>query len=304
MADTYYAGFDSLEYPGIDAMNWLFVAANSNLQWCGYYLAPAPNRPTSGWQGQYTSLKDSWGIAPIYVGQQDPKTHNPKCTLTAEQGVLDAAEALALAQADQFPDKTCVYLDWEQGDITAAGAADYIKAWVKAVDDDGRIRPGIYCTHAAAQKIANVIDTLNPTPIVRFWCVKVSSTADHDFTGKLTEIPAIDPAGSGFAAALMWQREQNAKVTFPADAPISRLKMDFDTSAMKDPGAPPTRARSGRVKVAARRPAKGRRKSAMKRSKRSAVRPGKTKSKPARAKRGVKSAKRRGAGKRKSSRRR
>jgi hypothetical protein len=102
---SFYAGFDIRDYPGIDMMNWL--SGNSNLKWCGYYLAPTPNRSPSGWPGQYTSLKAQWGILPIYVGQQDPKTatakYTPSSILTSVQGVIDGKNAADLAAADQFP---------------------------------------------------------------------------------------------------------------------------------------------------------------------------------------------------------
>lgn len=42
---AFFAGFDSLEYPKKKMMDWLNT--NTNLVWCGYYLAPAPNRGTS-----------------------------------------------------------------------------------------------------------------------------------------------------------------------------------------------------------------------------------------------------------------
>src|SRR5216684_1624616 len=53
-------------------MKWL--NQNTNLVWCGYYLAPAPNRPTSQWMGKYSAVKDKWGVLPVYVGQQDERT--------------------------------------------------------------------------------------------------------------------------------------------------------------------------------------------------------------------------------------
>jgi len=48
----------------------------------------------------------------------------------------------------------------------------------------------------------------------------------------------IDPTGCGYAGAQMWQREQNAIVTFPGSAPVNKLQVDFSTSSLADPGAP------------------------------------------------------------------
>lgn len=234
-----YAGFDTLNYPGTMMMDWLYI--NSNLQWCGYYLAPAPNRPPSGWEGQYQTIKSRWGVAPIYVGQQDPRTathsYTPSSILTSDQGAIDGAEAIGLMISDQFPDKSFVYLDWEYGGLDADGSA-YVSAWLQTVADDGRVRPGIYCSHVIAPQIARLIDNLNPTPIVRFWCWKVPTVDPHPYEGDIQHVPAPNPSGCGFAGADSWQREQNAVVDFPKSAPLDSLQVDFSTSAFADPGGP------------------------------------------------------------------
>lgn len=240
---SFYAGFDSLQYPGTDAMDWL--KGNSNLQWCGYYLAPAPNRPTSQWTGEYQAIKDKWGVLAIYVGQQDARTAHdgyvPSSILTGDQGTADGDSACDLMVGERgegFPIGSFVYLDWEYGGLLdAAGAGDYIKAWISAVVADGRVQPGIYCSHNSAQEIADAIDTINPTPNVRFWCWKVPDANAHPFQGDLSNIPIVDPKGCGFAGAQSWQREQRAIVTFPNDAPIPTLEMDFSTSVLANPSA-------------------------------------------------------------------
>ena len=229
----FYAGFDVDQFPQMDVMDWL--NANTNLEWCGYYLAPAPNRTPCGWTGQYSALKDKWGVLPIYVGQQDPRTaignYTPSDILTTEQGTIDGGDAVDLMSADNFPSDSFVFLDWEYGGLDEPGS-DYIKAWIMAVVAR-RAKPGIYCSHVVAQAIADVIDSINPTPNTRFWCWKVSDANSHPFAGDLSNIPTIDPSGCGYPAAQMWQREQNAIVTFPNDAPIKSLKMDFSTSSVK-----------------------------------------------------------------------
>jgi hypothetical protein len=239
---AFYAGFDILQYPNIAMMNWL--NANTNLVWCGYYLAPAPNRPTSQWMGKYSAIKGNWGVLPIYVGQQDERTGHddyvPSSILTAEQGTIDGGDACNLLAGEGFQAGTLVYLDWEYGGLDGEGSSDYIKAWISAVVADGRARPGIYCSHVAAQAIVNVIDTINPTPITRFWCWKVPNANPHTFQGDISSLPEINPTGCGFAGAQMWQREQQAIVTFPNGAPIASLTMDFSTSTLEDPGAPGT----------------------------------------------------------------
>lgn len=237
---AFYAGFDTETYPGIDMMNWL--QANTNLSWCGYYLAPAPNRSPTGWPGQFTSLSPQWGVVPIYVGQQDPTTgsgrYSPSSILTAAQGTQDGQAAANLAAGDQFPNGTCIYLDWESGGLTANGCDDYISGWTAAIVADGRFVPGIYCSHGIAQAIETLLGSLNPVPTVRFWCWKVTTTAAHPYTGSLTGIPTPDPAGCGYAEADAWQRDQDVYVAFPAGAPTAALTVDFSTSSAANPAAP------------------------------------------------------------------
>ena len=236
----FYAGFDSKYYPGIVGMTWL--SGNSNLKWCGYYLAPSPNRSPTGWVGQFTSLKTLWGVLPIYVGQQDPRTgregYTPSSILTSDQGAIDGKNAANLAATDSFPQGTFVYLDWEYGGLDGDGSGDYIKAWIKAVIDDGRVMPGIYCSYKAAPQFIALIDAINPTPFVRFWCWRVKSSDEHPFAGDLTNIPAVDPSGCGFPGAAVWQCEQNADFTFPEGTPSGTWPFDFSTSSLADPGAP------------------------------------------------------------------
>jgi hypothetical protein len=236
----FYAGFDVDQYPTIEVMDWL--NENTNLEWCGYYLAPAPNRTPCGWTGQYSAIKDKWGVLAIYVGQQDPRTatacYVPSSILTTDRGTIDGGNAADLMASDGFPSGSSVFLDWEYGGLDYAGSSDYVKAWISAVVADGRMAPSIYCSHRVAQAIADVIDTINPTPNTRFWCWNVPTSDPHQFQGDLANIAAIDPSGCGFDAAQMWQREQNGIVTFPDGAPIASLKMDFSTSSLASPSAP------------------------------------------------------------------
>jgi hypothetical protein len=236
---AFHAGFDILQYPAT-AMDWL--KGHTNLVWCGYYLAPAPNRPSSTWMGALGTIKDQWGVLPIYVGQQDERTAHgdyvPSSILTKDQGGIDGKAACDLVASEGFAAGSYVYLDWEYGGLDGDGSTDYIAAWVSAVVDDGRAKAGIYCSHVIAQAIANLIDAMNPTPNARFFCWKVTNASSHPFTGDLSNLPELNPAGCGFAGAQSWQREQQAVVAFPDDAPVSSLMMDFSTSSLSDPGAP------------------------------------------------------------------
>jgi hypothetical protein len=237
---SFSAGFDTKYYPGASVMTWL--AANTNLKWCGYYLAPAPNRSDTGWPGQFTSLRGTWGVAPIYVGQQDPNTatasYTPSSILTASQGTIDGNNAAALAGADGFPNGSYIYVDWEQGDLNASGATDYLTAWVNAVVADGRYKPAFYCSHVIATQIVALLDAINPTPLARLWCWNISNPAGPVFNGDITNVPTADPTGCGAASAIAWQYSTNQTVALPTAAGAGSLILDTDTASTSDPGAP------------------------------------------------------------------
>jgi hypothetical protein len=239
--------------------------------------------------GALGTIKDQWGVLPIYVGQQDERTAHggyvPSSILTKEQGGIDGKAACDLVASEGFAAGSYVYLDWEYGGLDGDGSTDYIAAWVSAVVDDGRAQAGIYCSHVIAQAIANLIDAMNPTPNVRFFCWKVTNASSHPFTGDLSNLPELDPAGCGFAGAQSWQREQQAVVAFPDDAPVSSLMVDFSASSLSDPGAPgatldrATRAVMAEPTLPSRAARKPRAKTATSKRARPAVKPGAKKGK-------------------------
>ena len=238
----FYAGFDAAVFPGVDTMAWL--KAHSNLSWCGYYLAPAPNlAPQAGsWRGQRAAIDASWGLAPIYVGQQLPRRGAPgdatpafSSILTAAQGRADGEAAVALALRDGFVRGSYIYVDWEDGGALTQACRNYLGAWLSAVSARG-FGPGAYCSHLLADQFARLLLAVRPRRPGRLWCFKVSSTALHELATPLTRLPANDPAGSGYADAVMWQYEQNAWF----DRPITgqRIVADFNSASMADPGRP------------------------------------------------------------------
>jgi Domain of unknown function (DUF1906) len=144
-----YPGFDILAYPGDDSVAWL--KDNTNLSWCGYYLAPAPSHDDESWMGQRATLTAAgWGLAPTYVGQQlaGPGSH----VVTGPQGQLDGADAAHLMTQEGFAPGSFVYLDLEDGPPFTAPRTDYVNAWVTAVQAAG-FQAGIYCSHGLAEDV-------------------------------------------------------------------------------------------------------------------------------------------------------
>jgi hypothetical protein len=234
MTTTVYAGFDTDIYPGKAQLVWL--KANTNLSWCGYYLAPAPNHPDTTWMGQRQALVDAgWGLLPIYVGRQAPEPGSTDPI--GPQGSADGDQAAHMARCEGFPPQSYIFIDWEDGGTTLGmDVKAYLSAWALAVVKGG-YQPGIYCSHELAAAMAQVMGTLDPAPAVRLWAWHVSTTGDHPYTGSVTNLPTPDPAGCGFASAVAWQHEQNCALTLP-DAPEHTMKVDLSSSSLADPGAP------------------------------------------------------------------
>jgi hypothetical protein len=214
-----FAGFDISGYPGDAAMNWL--KANTNLVWCGYYLA-APSHPHSTWLGKRAQLSAAgWGIAPVFVGQQviPPGSQNP----SAATGVADGNQAVTQMTNEGFAAGSCMYLDLENGPPLTNAQRDYVTNWCDTVQQGG-FAPGIYCSHLLAAQVSSL------RPDCRIWAFKL--------TNQPSPVPAPfpnpAPAGSGFAGAAIWQLAQNCSIRVQN----SSLKVDLDSATVEDPGAP------------------------------------------------------------------
>jgi hypothetical protein len=224
-----FAGFDISEYPGDDMMAWL--KANTNLSFCGFYLAPAACHRDASWMDKRSTLAaQGWGFAAVYLGQQEPGHNCSANELTPVKAQEDGQNAADLMQQAGFPTGSVVYLDIETGGPPSAATAAYFQAWVDAVTNDGTYRPGVYCSHSTA---AYLLAT-RAVPVWTWNIAKPAPPADY-----ATPYWINDPARSGVGTASIWQYAQNVPVSFDG-APTKDLVADFDYGASADPSAPPT----------------------------------------------------------------
>ena len=222
-----FAGFDSLGYPGDGVMAWL--KANTNLSFVGFYLAPAPSRPNSEWMPRRAALAaQGWGLAPVYVGQQEtsqPGSH----LLSAAQGTVDGGAAVNLMQEAGFASGAVVYLDLEQGGAVSPQTAAYAGAWIDAVKASGRCTPAVYCSHLTAASI------LALRPGTRLWCWNLKG--DVPGPNYPPNLPANDPSGCGVPTASVWQWAQNVTLDLHG-GPVGSLNVDLDCARVADPSKP------------------------------------------------------------------
>jgi len=218
-----FAGMDCSRYPGDAVMEDL--PKSTNLVWCGFYLGPAPSHPDPSWMDRRNFLsKQGWGLAPIYVGQQEtgPGSHN----VTAKQGELDAADACFLAKAAGFPTSSVIYLDIEAGGPISNACKAYLSAWadyVKALD----FTPGVYCSYTSIESI----EALNLD--LKIWAFKVKN-ADVSVK-KATPFKDDDPdTDADLESVVAWQWAQNCKI----DTVSGQLQVDLDTASVRDLSQP------------------------------------------------------------------
>ena len=220
-----FAGFDCSEFPGADRLTWL--KNNSNLRWCGYYLAPTPSHASTRWMGHRSGLYAAgWGIAPIYVGQQTmgPGSHS----VTGETGSRDGKGAIDLLQREGFQSGTCIYLDLEEAPPFTDPRRDYVNSWIVAVQSGG-FQAGVYCSFHFAEDIHKLPGG------VRIWAFKAGTVASQVVRGP--DFPDGLPSEVGFPGTYIWQVAQNASLE-DMRAEMTPLIVDLNTAIRPDPGAP------------------------------------------------------------------
>lgn len=165
-------------------------------------------------------LQQGWGLAPIYLGQQEtgPGSHH----VDGPHGEADGADAVALAQQAELPASSIIYLDIETGGPLSTAMTEYLQRWAAAVTAAG-FTAGAYLSHTTADSARRAVPTL------KLWVfrVKIADTnvdKDPPFFGGL-------PAESGAADAVAWQWAQNCRVPKPG----GRLIVDLNVASNADP---------------------------------------------------------------------
>jgi glycoside hydrolase-like protein len=226
-----YLGFDTSDYPGDAAMQaW---RENAGYDWVGFYLT-APCHRDASWSGKRDTLEAmGWGLAVVYVGQQTwgktpragaRRSRGSSCAarlVTAEQGKLDAEDAIARTAAEGFPAGTAIFLDLEHMNQVPNAMREYYTAWTERLLDDGRYRPAYYAHTSNAQTVYGDVRTLLDRRGVEadppFW-IAGGSNFGRDRT----------PQEVGHAFADVWQGvldtwEKHNAVRLPIDVSVAAV---------------------------------------------------------------------------------
>jgi hypothetical protein len=218
---------DKDTYPGDRVMQSLFK--NTNLQWTGFYLTPAPSQGHKlGWMGKADFLRGlGWGLAPIYVGRQEKRIERSDHKMTPENGKIDGEHAAQLAVSTRITGAV-IYLDFENGPPLTKEAKAYYAAWAAALRTRG-FKPGVYCSFGIA---AGLVATV-PDGVV--WAFNVSKFRKQTFKDSF---PQPDPSQSGVPNATLWQLVQGVNIQY--DDIIDGKKrtfvnVDLNSSQVSDP---------------------------------------------------------------------
>ena len=242
--DTEYRGvpgFDTRTHPGDDVMRrW---RSASPYRWVGYYL-PAPCHTGTSWVGKRQDLRDGgWGIAILYVGEQDwpdaaasdvgradsvasEEPTGERCTrtnLSGRQGTADGADAAQAAAAEGFAEGSVVYLDVERVDAVSDSLAAYVGAWAAALEEAG-YAPGLYAHARNADRLLEAMNAgLAPgSPQPRLW---VASPGGFGIRR--------GPRESGFPATI-WQGVLDTRESWDG----ASLLIDINVADDPDPSSP------------------------------------------------------------------
>lgn len=234
-------GFDTHTYPGEAAMQtWL---AESPYRWVGYYLS-APCYTGTSWIGTRARLASmGWGVAPLFVGEQDWSVIQPgdttvaeegaRCTtqnLTPAQGTLDAAAADSIMAAEGFLPGTPVFLDVERMERVTSAMESYVLAWFREMLRRGRYTPALY---AHERNVTSLFEAArgafaeagrSDAPFL--W---VARAGDFAITRR--------PTDSGILSASIWQGQFDTNETWGGVT----LRIDANVAATTVPGVTPPR---------------------------------------------------------------
>lgn len=247
----YYLGFDLNTYPGDDALPVL----RKSFSFVGYWLSPPPGAQENTWAGKRELLRSrGFGFAVLYTG---PLGKDLKSEAQARsRGTSDAKQAAATGKREEFPLRTIIFLDIEEGGRLSPAYHAYLREWVDELARAG-YRAGTYCSGMPVSEGHGVTivtsDDIRNNLEGREMAYWVFNDACPPSPGCALphNIPA--PAGSGVQYAAIWQMsrsprrkeftarcastyQQDGNCYAPGDA-VHKWFLDVNTATSADPSA-------------------------------------------------------------------
>lgn len=249
-----YIGFDRNLYPGDARLEEL----RKSFAFAGFWLNAPPSEAVNTWTGKRAALRDAgFGFLVLANGRLDAEIRRAQVKPDV-LGQRDAAQAVADAKREGFPEHTLIFLDQEEGGRLLPEQAAYLFAWTEAVgrspyragaylsgqaSPDGTGPDGRPTTITTARDVREHIATQRLHPVV-LW---VQQDACPPAPGCTLNAPPV--AASGTLDAAVWQYAQSPRrpaltracaATYAADgncyAPASRdLFVDLDMADSPDP---------------------------------------------------------------------
>jgi hypothetical protein len=204
-AQRTWAGFDENGYPGDENL----AALHKTFAYTGYWLNHPPGMNMNPWAGKRSLIRAAgFGFLILFNGRLDAQLKGQDA---AALGREDAAAANAAAKREGFPPRAVLFLDQEEGGSLLPEQADYLGAWIAAVNRSA-FTAGVYCSGipvpSGAQRISTAQDVSHRFPTAKLW---VWNDQCPPSPGCAIPTPPLDPAKSGFPQTLVWQYAQSPR---------------------------------------------------------------------------------------------
>jgi hypothetical protein len=264
-----YLGFDRNDYPG-DA---LLPTLRQHFDFAGYWVTPPPGERQNTWLGKRsTLLAQGFGFLVLANGRDESvilALSKSRHTTPAALGRSDALAAIAAATREQFPARTILFLDQEEGGRLTPPQSAYFLAWTETVAASTFL-PGAYLsgqpvddgpgqTISTAQQIQQLArdsqTTPHPLPPITLF---VYQDACPPSNGCTLHPPPLASSGTPAAPGeiQVWQYAQSPRrpenthacaKTYardgncylpgrdPADKTLATLHLDLNTANSPDP---------------------------------------------------------------------
>jgi hypothetical protein len=137
-----FLGFDRNLFP---AGTGDLAKLRETFRFSSYWLNVPPGEAVNNWKGQRLAIENAgFGFLVLFNGKLDNEL-GPDPAEAARLGSADGIQAVQAAILEDFPKRTTIFLDIEEGGYMTEKQRAYIHAWVDEVNA-GTYKAGVYCS--------------------------------------------------------------------------------------------------------------------------------------------------------------